>query len=215
MTDSESDVDWSFQANAAPSNAVAATSVAPAAPSDAVATTDSLVAKQLQLANRQLRAANARAAKLKKRNQDVRNKSVANVKDMLQKLRSKGVLVPAGADVKLDSSGAIQLAGWFSARGDKSAQDILDIGFNTLSRNALAKQLKVARHTIDTSRCLVAHHLMSIHNSIMDSLSDAFSGKTLDAFIVSMAADSTKERLNLPMHEGLQPNVTRSSWHKC
>ena len=35
----------------------------------------------------------------------------------------------------------------------------------------------------------------------------------LEVFVSSMAFDSTKERLNIPLHEGMAREITRSSWN--
>ena len=135
----------------------------------------------------------------------------------LAMLRSRGLLMDHGCIEVKAVEGKIAIMDEGVRKKIVAPESMLAIGFSDIRTKAdLSRAFKLPPATIQRLRFVVAECTLQAELVWMRTLRTHLDSKQpprLAVFCCSMAADSTKEQLALPMHPGIASHLTRSKWH--
>lgn len=161
-----------------------------------------------------LAAARMREARAAYRLHAQRLRIIGEVNGVLASFREAGLLLDEKLRLAQDRYGGIVIQRG-SGRKRIPPETMLAIAFAPFARrNDAARAQAVAPQTVTRIRTIVAACMSRCEAAFMRGLAAGFASHPPRVFIVSMACDSTKQKLSLNLHRGfLQNQTTRSSWN--
>ena len=161
-----------------------------------------------------LAAARMRDHKALRRDAHAEGKVKEHVKEALQKLRDAGLLNDANKTTVSVRRSMLSIVIATSRPLHVPYEAMATVAFSSIQRRAdVARAFQFDAKAVTRLRCLVAHCGMSSDAKSMKLLGDSFCAKAPSSFVSSLAADATKEQLNLQFL-GMEANseLGKSSW---
>ena len=160
-----------------------------------------------------------RAKQLRERDAQRTKGLATSMNQALARLRARGVLHDHGraTAVQIKTDGGIALSIDSARRKVVAPESLIACAFSEIrGRNDCARAFSIPKKTVSTLRYVIAHVVEDNEAAFMRDLAAAFRGALPpEIFCSSLSADSTKEKLELPLHPDILSHVSRSSWNVC
>ena len=145
--------------------------------------------------------------------QQIATKTTMN--KLFTELRSVGVMLDVKTRALMKKDGRLTIQGFIGRRLRKMPMAaVISIAYSSIAkRNDVARSFKVAPKTVARIRVAVAFAAAKSDTAFLNATSEAVRTRSTRVFVSGAYCDATKEQLKIPMHDGLLPDVCRSSWN--